>query len=243
MPDPIVLARLARRRGAAPRSVTWWGRAFLRSCEELALDADDLTTARALARSGRLGAVVVLESMASAVLDPGTDTGVTPQLKVRRLSGEEWATVTAEAAREARFTADLESGRLPIDLVEQADEAGVELMPGPEDLTTACSCDSWSDPCQHALALLYQLAWHLDADPYVLLLLRGRTAERLLAEVMAAAAGGVPPGDPELAEARERAAQVLLLARDAPPGHGLADPEVAAYDEQVSRLVPRPGPT
>lgn len=243
MPDPIVLPRLARRRGATPRSLTWWGRAFLRSCEELAIDADDLLTARALARSGRLGAIVVLESMASAVLDPGTDTGATPQLKVRRLSGEEWATVVAEAAREARFTAELESGQLPVDLVEQADEAGVELMPGPEDLSTACSCDSWSDPCRHALALLYQLGWHLDTDPHVLLLLRGRTAERLLAEVVAAAAGGVPPGDSELAEARERAAQVLLLARDAPPGHGLADPEVAAYDEEVARLVPGPDAT
>ena len=48
---------------------------------------------------------------------------------------------------------------------------------------------AWAQPCLHALALLYQLAWHVDADPYVLLLLRGRTRERLLAEVGSAATG------------------------------------------------------
>ena len=38
MPDPLVLPRSPRRRGAVARSDTWWGRAFVRSFEELALD-------------------------------------------------------------------------------------------------------------------------------------------------------------------------------------------------------------
>ena len=77
----------------------------------------------------------------------------------------------------------------------------------------------------------------MDRDPYVLLLLRGRTREALLAEVGALAAGGTAPGVEEREQARIRAAQVLALAEDAPAGHGLADAAVAAYDEAVARLL------
>ena len=93
MPDPIVLPRLARVRGATARSTTWWGRALVRSFEELTLEADDLGAARALARSGRLGAIVVLEAMASAVVDPGSENPLMAQVKVDRLDAEAWTDV------------------------------------------------------------------------------------------------------------------------------------------------------
>ncbi len=237
MPDPIVLPRTARVRGATARSATWWGRAFVRSFEELTLETDDLGAARALARSGRLGAIVVLDAMASAVVDPGTETPLMAQVKVDRLTGEAWTTFAREAARESGHAAALEAGDLPVDLVEHADETGVELIPGPGDIDTACECDAWAQPCVHTLALLYQLTWQLDRDPYVLMLLRGRTREDLLAEVTALASGSPTPGAEEREEARVRAAQVLALAEDAPDGHGLADAAVAAYDEAVSRLL------
>ncbi len=241
MPDPIVLRRVPRRRGPAARSETWWGRAFVRSFEETAVDAGDLVAARALARSGRLGAIVVLEAMASVVVDPGSEQPTMAQLKVERLEEDGWATLAREAAREARFVAALETGQLPVDLVEHADEAGAELLPGPGELDTACECEAWAQPCVHGLGLLYQLAWHLDRDPYVLLLLRGRTREALLDQIGALAAGLPAAGAAEREEARGRAAQVLALAEDAPVGHGLADPVVAAYDEAVARLVGTPG--
>ncbi len=237
MPDPIVLARLPRLRGAAARSTTWWGRAFVRSFEELTFDAADLLAARTLSRSGRLGAIVVLEAMASAVIDPGDERAVMAQVKVTRLTGGDWSAFAAEAARESGFAAALEAGQLPADLVEHADEAGVELLPGSSDIETACECEEWANPCLHALALLYQLARHIDDDPYVLALLRGRTREALLAEVGAAASGPARPGEVEREEARVRAARVLALAEHAPDGHGLADAAVAEYDEQIARLL------
>jgi len=237
MPDPIVLPRLTRVRGATARSSTWWGRAFVRSFEELTVEAGDLVAARALARAGRLGAIVVLEAMASALVDPGGTGPLMAQVKVDRLDAEGWTTFAREAARESGYAAALEAGDLPADLVEHADEAGVELLPGAGDIDTACDCDAWAQPCLHALALLYQLAWQVDRDPYVLLLLRGRTQEALLAEVGVLAAGTTTPGVEERAQARIRAAQVLALAEDAPAGHGLADASVAAYDEAVARLL------
>ena len=237
MPDPIVLRRMARTRGATARSTTWWGRAFVRSFEELTLEADDLGRGRALARSGRLGAIVVLEAMASAVVDPGSTQPLMAQVRVDRLTPEAWTTFAREAARESGYTVSLEAGELPIELVEHTDDAGVELIPGSGDIDSACECDSWAQPCVHSLGLLYQLAWQVDADPYVLMLLRGRTREDLLAEVAALASGGQTPGSAQREEVRVRAAQILALAEDAPDGHGLADAAVAAYDEAVSRLL------
>jgi uncharacterized Zn finger protein len=237
VPDPIVLPRLTRVRGTTARSSTWWGRALVRSFEELTLEAGDLVSARSLARSGRLGATVVLEAMASAVVDPSSAKPMMAQVRVARLDVQGWATFAEEAARESGFVAALEAGDLPADLVEHADEAGAELLPGPGDIDTACECDAWAQPCLHALALLYQLAWQVDRDPYVLLLLRGRTRETLLAEVSALAAHSPAPGIEEREDARIRAAQILALTEEAPPGHGLADATVAAYDEAVTRLL------
>ncbi|MCW2755459.1 MAG: zinc finger domain protein [Marmoricola sp.] len=227
--DPLVFARRGRVRGPSARSNSWWARAWVRSFEETVLEASDLITARALARAGRLGAVMVISGMASAVLDPGSPTAVIAQVRVRRLDGPAWSAFDAELAREAGHLAALESGELPADLVEHADDAGVEIVPGPGDVDTACECDSWAQPCLHALALLYQLAWLMDSNPYVLLLLRGRTREQLQDPA------AVLPAEAD--EAAARAATILALAQDAPTGHGLADTAVAAYDDEVSRLL------
>jgi uncharacterized Zn finger protein len=225
----MVLERWPRQRAGTARSSTWWSRAFVRSFEETVVDAADLAKARSMARSGRLGAVMVLAGMASAVVDAGRDGAVMPQLKVTRLDDPSWAGFDTELAREAGHLAALEAGELPAELVEHADEAGVELLPGPADFETACDCKAWVQPCPHALALLYQLAWRIDDDPYVLLLLRGRTREQLLQVEPARAV--------EIDDGAGRAARILALAEHAPTGHGLADSAVAAYDEAVNRLL------
>jgi uncharacterized Zn finger protein len=228
--DPLIYPRIGRFRSAVPRSTTWWGRAWVRTIEETVVDEADLAAGRALARAGRLGAVMVLSGMASVVVDANRPGALMAQLRVAELDDAAWAVFAEELGREAGFTAALESGELPADLVEHADEAGVELLPGAADLETACECDAWAQPCVHALALLYQLAWHLDGDPYALLLLRGRTREQLLEATPT-------PADPALEDASTRAEEILRLAREAPAGHGLADTAVAAYDEEVARLL------
>ena len=62
-----------------------------------------------------------------------------------------------------------------------------------------------------------------------LLLLRGRTREQIQVPELATPA--------EANDAAARAATILALAEDAPAGHGLADTAVAAYDDEVSRLL------
>ncbi len=88
-------------------------------------------------------------------------------------------TVAAEAGRVAALLA----GDLPHTLVEHAEEAGVELLPYGSELGSTCTCEAWTDPCPHALAVMYQLAWLVEDDPFVLLHLRGLARDDLLARL------------------------------------------------------------
>lgn len=232
MPDPMVLPRSPRTRSGSHRASRWWGRAWLRTCEELAVDPGDLRAGRALARSGRFGAVVAIAGMASAVLDPRSEQPLMVQVKVAPLAG--WAAFAHELAARSGHVAALEAGELPDELVSGADELGVELLPGPAEVETACECDAWAQPCVHALALTTLLGWAMDRDPYVLLLLRGRTREALLDAVADELDAG-PTAAVE--DAANRASRILRLADQAPAGHGLADTAVAAYDEEVTKLL------
>jgi uncharacterized Zn finger protein len=117
-------------------------------------------------------------------------------------------------------------GELPHRLVEQAEEVGVELLPYGGELGSACPCQSWVDPCRHALAVLLQVAWLIDGDPWVLLRLRGLSPEALEADLAALAAPRVdgpeavrpadePEGDLAIAvDAAVRAARLLALLHD-----------------------------
>lgn len=233
--DPMVLPRRPRARAEAQHAGRWWGRAWLRTCEELALDPAALRAGRTLARSGRFGAVVAITGMASTVLDQRSEHPLMVQVKVAPLDEPAWATFVIELSRRSGHLAALEAGELPDDLVTGADELGVELLPGPAEVETACECDAWAQPCPHALGLATLLAWSMDTDPYVLLLLRGRTREALVDAVAEQLDTAGPAAAVE--DAANRAGRILRLVGEAPAGHGLADSAVAAYDEEVSRLL------
>src|SRR3954471_16347258 len=109
------------------------------------------------------------------------------------------ALVESVAAETGRVAALL-AGGLPHTLVEQAEEAGVELLPYGGELGSSCTCQAWTDPCPHALAVMYQLAWLIEGDPFVLLHLRGLARDELLALLHERTETGpaVGPEDPDV---------------------------------------------
>ena len=216
-------ARLAPRHGTAARARTWWGKAWVRAVEESAYGEGELRRGRTLARGGRVGGITVEPGRFLAAVEEGDDvltvTGTVPVLDAAGL-----ATFTETVAAESGRVAALLAGDLPHGLVEHAEEAGVELLPYGGELATRCSCDPWTDPCHHALAVLQQLTWLLEADPFVLLVLRGVERDELLARLHAAAPAGPEETDPDLdlaVDAAQRAARVLELLHepDAPVDH------------------------
>src|SRR5918998_6488441 len=69
-PLRVTHARLRPRRGAA-RATTWWGKAWVRACEESAYGEGDLKAARSLARSGSVGAITVTAGGYLAAVEDG----------------------------------------------------------------------------------------------------------------------------------------------------------------------------
>ena len=177
----VVHPRLAPRRGGA-RATTWWGKAWVRAVEEAAYGDDELAGGRLLARGGHVGAIGVTEGRYVATVD---DRGAawTVEGSVPVLAAADLDALVEVVAAEAGRVGALVAGELPHQLVEHAEEAGVELLPYGGELGSACGCAHWTDPCVHALAVLQQLAWLVDRDPLVLLHLRGLPREELLSRL------------------------------------------------------------
>ncbi|MER7489591.1 SWF or SNF family helicase [Streptomyces sp. NPDC126497] len=206
----------ARGRGFAR---TWWGRAWLTALEGTALDSGQLKAGRGLARAGAVGAVSVRPGRVTAVVQDLDGTAHRADVLLRELSGEQWERFLAMAVERAGHVAALLDREMPTHLVEDAEPAGIELLPGLGDLEPECDCGAW-DHCGHTAALCYQVARLLDEDPFVLLLMRGR-GERALLEALQArgdASAGRPAQGPEGVDAAEAyaAGDILPSLPDAP---------------------------
>ena len=211
-------ARLAPRPAGAARARTWWGKAWVRAVEEAAYAEEDLRRGRRLARGGRVGGITVEPGRFLAAVEEGDDvltvSGGLPELEPPLV-----AALAEVVAGESGRVAALLAGDLPHTLVEHAEQAGVELLPFGGELATRCTCDPWADPCHHALAVLQQLTWLIEADPFVLIALRGVGRDDLLARVHALSAApdasGVVATDLDVAaDAARRAGRLLELLDD-----------------------------
>lgn len=215
----------APERPRAARATRWWAKAWVRAVEEAAYAAEDLTRARAISRSGRIGQISVRPgAYVAAVEDEHGLWAVQGTVPVLDAVAEDALveTVAAEAGRVAALLA----GDLPHALVEHAEESGVELLPYGGELASACTCDAWTDPCVHALAVMYQLAWLLEDDPFVLLHLRGLPREELLGRLHERESAPAPEAeeDPDLDVAVDAALRAAAMLAEAGVSPELAPP-------------------
>jgi hypothetical protein len=104
---------------------------------------------------------------------------------VRRFTNDEWDRVLAAISARLGHAAALLDGELPPEIADDAASAGLNLLPGGGELGPRCSCPDEADPCKHSAAACYLLTDALDADPFTLFLLRGRTRDQVLAGVRA----------------------------------------------------------
>jgi uncharacterized Zn finger protein len=199
----VTFSRIPPRRSTS-RAATWWGRAWVRAVEEASYADSDLATARQLSRSGGIGAITVDAGFVVAQVYHRADVWPV-SATVPELDPVSRRAFVEVVGGESGHLAALMAGELPHRLVEHAEEAGVELLPYGAELGSACPCGAWVDPCVHALAVLLQVAWLVDGDPWVLLRLRGLTPDDLHTV------------DDDLAVAMDaavRAARVVFLAED-----------------------------
>jgi uncharacterized Zn finger protein len=106
------------------------------------------------------------------------------QLRFAPLTSGEWARlarqVIDDGTDEAVGTA-LDSGHVPVALVDAADRHGVPILPKRLVLlVAACTCGGARLPCDHVLAVHLALAKKLEGEPLALLAFRGGQPKELL---------------------------------------------------------------
>jgi uncharacterized Zn finger protein len=219
---------------------TWWGRAWLKALEDTALDGEQVRTGRRLARAGAVGAVSVRPGRVTAIVQDRDGTGHRADVLLARLDDAQWDRFLSMAVERGGHVAALLDREMPPHLVEDAESAGIDLLPGVGDLEPECDCDAW-DHCGHTAALCYQVARLLDQDPFVLLLMRGRGQPAVLEALQAYgdASAGEAAALPDGVDAAEAyAAGHILPPLPAPPVLGEESPVPPSLDTDTA---PPPG--
>ncbi|MFF5156835.1 SWIM zinc finger family protein [Streptomyces sp. NPDC000348] len=202
---------------------TWWGDAWVTALEEGALDAARLARGRGYAEQGHVDAITVTPGLVLAYVQGSRPRPYRVQVRLRTFGDADWERFLDAAADRPGHIAALLDKEMP----ESLADCGVPLLPGPGDLAPQCSCPDSGHPCKHAAALCYQTARLLDADPFVLLLLRGR-------------------GEREVIDALSRlsAARAARAAREREPEPlpGVRATDVLARRDRALPPLPAPSP-
>lgn len=171
---------------------TWWGRAWLEALEQRArLDPDRLPRGRDYARSGAVGELTLAPGEAGARVQGRKTEPYQVRIRVRRFTDDEWDRVLSAVSAQLGHAAALLDGELPPEIADDAAGAGLDLLPGGGEIGPRCTCPDEADPCKHSAAACYLIGDVLDADPFALFLLRGRTRDQVLAGVRARRRGAV----------------------------------------------------
>jgi uncharacterized Zn finger protein len=171
-----------RAAGRRPFGASWWGAAWVEALEQRAqLDPNRLPRGRTYARTGAAGTLTLAPGEVLADVQGSRRAPYKVRVRVRQFDRAEWDRLLDALAAEIGHTAALLDGELPSGVADDVRSVGLDLLPGPGELQARCSCPDWADPCKHAAAVCYLVADILDADPFGVLLLRGRSREEILA--------------------------------------------------------------
>jgi uncharacterized Zn finger protein len=213
---------------------TWWGRAWVDALEQRAqLDPNRLPRGKDYARTGTVGELALAPGEARARVQGRKRLPYDIRIRVRRFTDDEWGRVLDLISAQLGRAAAMLDGDLPPDIADDVAAAGLDLLPGAGEIGPRCSCPDEADPCKHAAAVCYLVADALDADPFVVLLLRGRTRGEVLAglrlrrrgaDLFRATAPGSEAADSKQADgaeadeaARDRGVDARTVLAAAPP--------------------------
>ncbi|MGI5244004.1 SWIM zinc finger family protein [Dactylosporangium sp. CA-139066] len=177
-------------RGAIGES--WWSKRFLAVLESFALGTR-LTRGRNYARAGQVLALDVTSGLVKATVQGSRREPYKVSIGLAVFGDAVWDAVEHALAAEALGAAKLLAGELPPHVEDVFAAAGAPLFPARfADLAMRCTCPDQAVPCKHLAATCYLLAERFDADPFQILLWRGRTRDDLLAALRALRSGSAP---------------------------------------------------
>ena len=133
-------------------------------------------------RAGHVRSLTVSSSLVVALVrGPEDPVAFRSRIAVRAFGAADWSRVERALVAEARYVADLLSGRMPAGIEAVFADAGLGLLPlSLDEVALDCTCERWPMPCAHLAATCYALARAFESDPFEVFTWRGRSRDELL---------------------------------------------------------------
>jgi len=152
---------------------SWWARRWIEVLESFNIGGR-LQRGRSYARKGQVLSIDVKKGAVEALVQGSREEPYKVNITVRPLSPPEWKKLAVQLSQQAIFAAKLLAGEMPQDIEQAFTASGLSLFPEKsKEITTACSCPDWSNPCKHVAAVYYLLGEAFDRDPFLIFRMRG----------------------------------------------------------------------
>ncbi len=159
----------------------WWSKRFISALERMG-NAARLQRGRSYARKGQVISLLIQNGCVESKVQGSRRSPYSVSIRLRSFTESEWTRIFDTMASEALYSAQLLAGEVPAEIEEIVGKTGLSLFPDShKDITTACSCPDWENPCKHIAAAYYLLAERFDNDPFLIFQLRGKTKDEVLA--------------------------------------------------------------
>jgi uncharacterized Zn finger protein len=201
-PDAVILnGPLYAENKRGEFGATWWGKKWIAAVDSFYQD-NRLSRGRSYARNGSTQRLEISYGSAYAPVQGSRRKPYCVEINLNPFQADEWAEALDALSSQAIYAAKLLAGEMPSDIEDVFQRVDLSLFPrNLSDINFECSCPDYGDPCKHAAAVYYLLSEQIDADPFVLFHLRGRTREQVLGTLRALR--GVAPSDADSESAPE----------------------------------------
>ena len=166
---------------------TWWARRWLEVLERMGLGAR-LGRGKHYAVSGQVTGMRIEGPHVEAQVVGTRENPYRVTIDFRVPEGAAREAIVARIKGEPMIAARLIADDMPTEIEQAFRDCGLDFFPGGKlapgvyDMTTACSCPDYANPCKHVSAVLLILGEEIARRPMTLLELRGIGEEELYEE-------------------------------------------------------------
>ena len=166
---------------------TWWARRWLEVLERMGLGAR-LGRGKHYAVSGQVTGMRIEGPHVEAQVVGTRENPYRVTIDFRVPEGAAREAIVARIKGEPMLAARLIADDMPTEVEQAFRDCGLDFFPGGKlapgvyDMTTACSCPDYANPCKHVSAVLLILGEEIARRPMTLLELRGIGEEELYEE-------------------------------------------------------------
>jgi uncharacterized Zn finger protein len=164
-----------------PTNNAWWARRWQTWLKQLGLDI----TSDGGVRGCRVKRMEVSPGLIMAQVQDRELGAATVEIRLPTLDDAQWERIIGVLGSQAIYVAQLLAGNMPSEIESMFAGVGAALLPESlDELQQSCSaCTPGAKPCRPLSAVYWQLGEMLAEDPWLLLRLRGRDRQQVLASI------------------------------------------------------------